>query len=195
MMSQRNQILIVMVPLAVLALLYLFFYGPSRRVYAPSVRTVHLSDPADILHLWKENGVKGRLAIVFTRRLNAEESNPDGLTGKYLETALQHGIVRSVIHVVPDSAWSEVDRNLANNPAVMRTPSGFVLLYDEGRVLVIPLSKFEPVPEQALVVIEPSVWSADELHFLSRMVAERQIPADVLTLLNGTTNDAALFDR
>lgn len=195
MMSQRRLILVVIVPLAALALLYCVLYGPSQRVYATTNSALSLSSSADILQMWKENGVRGRLAIVFTRRLNAEEPNADGFAGDYLQTALQQGIVRSAIHVVPDSAWSEVQGKLANNPAVRQAQNGFVLLFDEGRVLVVPLSRFEPLQEQALVVIEPSIWSMEELRFLSRMVAERRLFADLLAVLKGTSDDLALFVR
>lgn len=195
MMRQRKQILMVMAPLAALALLYCIFYGPSQRVYTPSETIVSPALSADILQIWKESGAKGRLAILFTRRLNAEEPNAAGLAGNYLQTALQQGIVRSAIHVLPDSAWSEVDRNLSNNPTVRRTPSGFVLLFDEGRVLVTALSRFKPVAEQALVVIEPSIWSADELRFLGKMVAERDVLTDILAVIKGTADDFELFDR
>ncbi len=191
-MKSRTLLISCCLAFSVTVLAGAFSYGPSRRIFVSPGMVTRAAEPPEILQRWEAAGIRGRIAVVFTRRLNAVEPQPDGSETKYLQTAMHRGLVRKVFHVVPDSAWGEVSCNLAGS---RRTSSGFLLLHDEGRVHVMPLSRFERLEEPALVVIDPSNWTPADLQGIRAMLAERRVVSDYVTIVNGTDSDFRTFGQ
>ena len=181
---------ILLFSLAVLGLTFL--YGPWRRSFVPTPRVVLASSAGDIERLWEKNRVRGRIALYFTRYLNAERG-PDSSEVKFTELAMNHGLVRTVYHVVPDSAWPQVRENLAKWPVVRSTRAGLVAIFEDGRVHVLPLSQFAPIQEQTLVVVEPGVWTGDELKQIARLADGGGFTPDLLVVIRGSDEDVKSF--
>jgi hypothetical protein len=172
-----------------------FLIGPSRRIFVEPVKVLPVSGVEEISTLWDSMNLKGRVAIVFTRRLNAIEQVADGTEVKYLQSAMRRGVVRKAYHVIPDASWQEVSRNLANRPYTRKTGSGFLLLFEEVRVVVLPLSKFERIEERALIVLDASIWSPMDLLAINRLVSDKLIPVDCMMILNGSDSLLSMFSK
>ncbi|ABQ24718.1 hypothetical protein [Geotalea uraniireducens] len=129
---------------------------------------------------------------MFTRRLNGEVVGKEVESSvKYVEAALQQGMVRTVYHVVPDGAWSEVSEKLSRMPGVRPIESGFAILFGAGRVHVLPLSHFTPIQEKALVVVAPAEWTIDEYGVIVNLIKQQRVPADLLAVLRGSDAEVA----
>lgn len=183
-MNTRTIILTCSLTFTIAVLIGMYYYGPSRRIFVVPNRVHQVAAPPEILEEWEAAGIKGRIAVVFTRRLNASEPNTDWAEKQYLQQAMHRGIVRKVFHVVPDASWGEISRNLAGHRI---TSAGILLLYDEGRVLVTPLSKFRQyyrtIGEKVLAVLEPTIWTAPEWTEINALVNSSPLSTDMLTLL------------
>jgi hypothetical protein len=158
--------------------------GPARRKFAAKPQVLAAASVEEIAALWASLGVKGRLAVLFTRRLNAVEPGERG-TAKFMEDAMHEGIVREAWHVVPDAAWPEVSANLDRRAMTRKNGAGYLLLFEEVRANVLPLSAFERIPEEALVVVDASIWAPEALETIARMLRERRLAADCVAVLHG----------
>lgn len=174
------------------ALVFSLGYGPLSRKFVTPPRCEVAESPAEIARLWTSSRVKGRVAVLFTRRLNGEVVGKEVETAvKYLEDAMQHGMVRTVYHVVPDTAWGEVAEKLSRMPGVRPIESGFAILFGAGRVHVLPLSRFAPIREKALVVVAPAEWTTEEFGVIANLIKQQRVSADLLTVLRGTDAELA----
>lgn len=186
-MRHRNVTILGIFLFAFGVLVFSFVYGPLQRTFASPERTVQVSSGADINELWESEGLRGRVAVIFTRSLNGPYSS--GV--KYIESAMRRGIVRAVYYVVPDSIWDDVIVENYSRPMLtppMPTASGFVMLLEEGRVNVMPLSRYWPdAGEKALVVLEAGIWSSDDLAYIYRIVKSGNLPADLFAIINSDT--------
>lgn len=183
---------------AVLALvgftLYLaFFYGPHKRSFIPKAQVNQITSATELGAVWEASGAKGRVAVLFTRHLNSENSLQDTEGVKYAELAMRHGIVRTIYHIVPDSAWPVVSANLAPSKSARTAPEGYVLIFPEGRVHVLPLSKYKALKEPALVVVEPGVWSKAEMDAVTNLIRSGALKTDLLGVIRGTKDDVDRF--
>jgi hypothetical protein len=170
----------------------LYFYGPSKRIYASSTKVISLQTVDQILQTWKSGGFKGRMAICFTRYLNALGMK-DSKEANVTELALHQSILRRITHVPPDNAWQEIDKVLSSRNMMRATPEGYIGVFDDGRVYVMPLSKFSHVEEKSLIIVEPTVWSRDELLQIAEKLRSGKISSDLVIIIRGTEEDAALF--
>ncbi|MEI6297806.1 MAG: hypothetical protein WCO84_09310, partial [bacterium] len=71
MFARNIAILVGITVFSFAVVIFLYFYGPSRRVYATSPKVISLQTVDQILQTWQSGGFKGRMAICFTRYLNA----------------------------------------------------------------------------------------------------------------------------
>lgn len=168
------------------------FYGPMRRSYVTPPQAHSVATSSEILRIWEREWIRGRVAVTFSRYLNALETK-DAKDVKVMEQAMNHGLVRTAYHIVPDRAWPEVHDNFSRWPVVKQTDTGLVGLFEDGRVYVMPLSRFTAVTEQALAVIEPSVWTESEKRDIVAKLRSGAVRTDLLTVIRGTPADAGLF--
>jgi hypothetical protein len=137
-------------------------------------------------------GIKGRTAICFTRYLNAQEDK-DSKSLKVIEQSMNHGIVRKVFHILPDGAWPEIQAVLSKWVNMKAVPEGFIGVFDDGRVYIRPLSRFSGVAEKALIIVEPKIWTVDELNLIAARLKSGSMSSDLLLVIRGTEKDSELF--
>lgn len=167
-------------------------YGPSQRSFASPPKVVTVASSEQIVRTWESSGVKGRIAVCFTRYLNAHETK-ESTELKATELSLDHGILRKVMHVTPDSAWPEIHGALSKRNDMRPTTEGFIGIFDAGRVYIQPFSRFSELAEKALIIIEPKVWSGTELQQIAEKLKSGRISSDLLVIIRGTDKDADLF--
>ncbi len=171
---------------------FTFFYGPLQRRFVASPTVLSVDSSAQIADAWEATGVKGRIAICFTRYLNAVESK-ESTDMKVVERSMEHSLVRRVYHITPDAAWPEIQRELKKWYSMRPTAEGFIGIFKDGRVYIMPLSKFTSLSEKALVIVEPKVWSRDELMRIAGKLQSGQISSDLTVVIRGSEKDAELF--
>jgi len=161
-------------------LLLCVFYGPHQRRYAapPVVRDV--ARYVDIYHLWEQERVKGRILYLFDRRAFRSDRGTEATDDNYLDLAVKKGIVRHVFHIVPVSAWAEVQKNLRGDARFSLTDGVFVLPMEEGRLYVTTIDRIKAQPEKVLVVVNREVWSAGELAQISRLMGQGGLKRDLV---------------
>jgi len=192
MFARNIAILVGITVFSFAVVIFLYFYGPSRRVYATSPKVISLQTVDQILQTWQSGGFKGRMAICFTRYLNAHESK-DSKEANVTELALHQSILRRITHIPPDNAWQEIDKVLSSRNIMRATPEGYIGVFDDGRVYVMPLSKFSHVEEKSLIIVEPRIWSHEELQQIAEKLKSGKISSDLVIIIRGTEEDAALF--
>jgi hypothetical protein len=171
-----------------------FLYGPAQRSFNARPQVILVESTEQIAQAWETTGVKGRVAICFTRYLNALEGKESkGL--EVTERSMEKGITRRVFHILPDSSWPEVSATLLKRSGIRPTPAGFIGIFDNGRVYIMPLSRFLTMREKALVIVEPKVWTQDELKQIASMLKSGSISSDLLVVIRGTEADAELFSQ
>ena len=175
---------------AVIALTYL--YGPSQRSFNPRPQVLPVESTEQIAQAFATTGVKGRIAICFTRYLNAVEGK-DSTGLKVTEVSMEKRIIRRVFHVTPDSAWPEISDTLAKRNGIRPIPEGFIGIFENGRVYITPLSRFSDIKEKALIIIEPKIWTGEELKRIADKLKTGGISTDLLLIIRGSEQDAALF--
>lgn len=191
-MSRNTLLLIGIAILFVLVVIISHSYGPSRRVYLSAPQVHSAETTAEIARAWDESGARGRIAICFTRYLNAlPEKESQDL--KVTETAMEKGIIRRVYHVPPKRAWPEIEAALSKRIDMRPTREGFIGIFDYGRVYIQPLELLAPLQEKALVIIEPGVWTPAEIARISGMLQSGRIISDFILIIRGAENDVALF--
>jgi hypothetical protein len=169
-----------------------YVYGPTQRSFASPPRVLSVESTEQIVRAWEASAVKGRIAICFTRYLNALETK-ESKEVKATELSMHHGIIRRVFHITPDSAWPQIQATLSKRDDMRPTPEGFIGVFDDGRVYIMPFSRFSPIKEKALIIVEPSVWSRDELLQIANQLKSARISSDLAVIIRGSESDAELF--
>lgn len=193
-MPARIASLTVITVLFTVAVIFSYSYGPSRRSFAARPTVLSVETTEQILQVWESHGVKGRIAICFTRYLNVLETK-ESKEAKATERAMNLGIVRKVYHVPPDSAWPEIHASLSRRTDMRPTPEGFIGIFDDGRVYIAPLSRFAPFREKALFLVEPKIWSPDELMRIVDLLKSGSMSADLVVIVRGAEREAEPFRR
>lgn len=168
-------------------------YGPSRRVFSAAPGCVAVGTGQEILSLWTRAGVKGRVAVLFSRRLNGEPGLPASAGVRYLEDAMDRGIVRTAYHLVPDPAWSEVASALSRWRFAHEEPPGYVAMMGQGRVYVRPLSRPPEIDERALVVVAPNDFDAAESQRIAALLKRAGVRTDLMAVLRGEGDQGLLL--
>lgn len=176
-------------------LLWIFTYGPAKRIFVVPDRTVTLRSAGEIDDLWRSSGIHGRIAVIFTRHLNHQLSGIAFPEMDYLDRALRQGMVRKVYYVVPDRFWAAVVLEHRERMEYIIEPrttdTGFMILHEGGRIHAMPLSKYIPEleNEKALVVIETAPWSQEEQTRIEGFLRSGQLRTD-LTVIIGQPKQA-----
>jgi hypothetical protein len=167
-------------------IIFTLAYGPSKRRFILPDKLVTVQSARELDSIWQSSGVHGRIAVIFTRHLNNQFSGGSFPEIDYLDTAMRQGIVRRAYFIVPDRIWfvGATKNNLERASIVPLKPndSGFTLLHEGGRIQIMPLSKYIPEQEseKVLVVIEPDVWSQQELFKINNYFRSGQLTSDLV---------------
>lgn len=172
---------------------YTYLYGPWQRSFnAQSPQVLKAESTEQIARILDSAGVKGRIAICFTRYLNALESKESkGFT--VTESSMEKGIFRRVYHIAPDRAWPEISDSLSKRNGIRPISEGFIGIFDYGRVYIMPLSRFSQSTEKALIIVEPKVWTEDELKQIVSKLKSGSISSDLVIIIRGSEKEADLF--
>lgn len=171
-----------------------FFYGPARRTFVVPDKIVAVRSAPELDDLWHASGVRGRIAVLFTRHLNHQFSGIAFPEMDYLDRAMRHGIVRRAYYVVPDIFWQmtvlEHRERMEYILDPKATDTGFMILHEGGRIHALPLSKYIPEldDEKALVVLDPAVWTAQERSRIDGFIRSGQLPSDLVVIIDKTNN-------
>jgi hypothetical protein len=144
----------------------------------------------ELENTWLSNGVHGRVAVIFARHLKPQ---PEGGFPEidYLERVLNEGVVRKVDLVVPDAILPQFYGEIIKDQKLIVPPhntnTGMYLLHVGGRINIMPLSKFIPDSEQALVVYEPGVWSYQERSRIEGLIKSKQLATDLQVIISANT--------
>jgi hypothetical protein len=169
-----------------------YLYGPMRRSFVSTTKVLLVESTEQTAQAWETSGVKGRITICFTRYLNALEEK-ESKNVKVTELSMQKGIIRRVFHITPDNAWPEISGALSKRNDMRPTPDGFIGLFDYGRVYIMPLSRSPLIEEKALIIVEPRVWSHEELLQIVDKLRTGRISSDLVIIIRGSDKDAELF--
>jgi len=192
-MPYRNITIPAIVLLFVGTVIWTFTYGPVRRGFVSPEKTVTLHSAGEIEDLWESTGVRGRTAVIFARHLNLPALGSSYPDGSYLDTAMRHGMVRKAYYVVPDRVWPETASLQKTAGGVLMAPpqvtrSGYFLLHEGGRIYVMPLSKYNPIKEKALVVIESAAWSPEEHLKIDHLFRLGLLSTDLMIVVDNEGN-------
>jgi hypothetical protein len=160
-------------------LLLCTFYGPHQRRYAAPPVERDVAKYVDIYHLWEQERVKGRILYLFDRRAFRSDKGTEATDDNYLDLAVKKGMVRHVFHIVPASAWPEVQKNLRKDSRFSLTNGVFVLPMEEGRLYVTTIDRITAPQEKVLVSVNREVWSADELTQIKRLLDQGRLKSDL----------------
>lgn len=171
---------------AVSVIVFLVAYPPQQRTFISPRQIMQINNTEQLVDIWSFKGAKGRNVLLFTRNLNGKAKQVPTFENNYIDRALRSGIIRSACMVVSDTEFSAMYRSLYNKQLpspIMTTQTGFALLYEAGRLDVIPLSKFIPPKEVPLIVFEPAAFTQGELQNINRMFDTGQLSSDLLIIL------------
>lgn len=132
------------------------------------------------------------MAICFTRYLNASETK-ESKEINVSELSLHQSTLRKITHVTPDSSWPEIEKTLSERNIMRATPEGFIGVLDDGRVYIMPLSRFTYVAEKSLIIVEPKVWTRDQLLQIVDKLKSGKLSSDLIVIIRGSDEDADLF--
>jgi hypothetical protein len=183
-MPARAFTTLAILALAVAAVSVATLYGPARRRYVTPPRVVSVPSASGLYELWEGLGVRGRVAVVLARDLVPAEAVVETEGVAAIGRAMHRGIVREARHVLPDERWTEARFNLSQVSIYWPSEVGFLGAFEDGRVHVLPLSRLRRMNERALVVLDPTVWSDDEL---------QRIATDLVAVVNGSARDLELL--
>ncbi|HEY6872952.1 MAG TPA: hypothetical protein VI298_09530 [Geobacteraceae bacterium] len=130
--------------------------------------------------------------VLRLNRMILEETYPDkcpkGLANiasaeNYVYVAAQKGVVRTIYHIVPDGAWSEVSRVLSGYKMVTSSGETFRMVIVEGVPVVIMRMKDIPrLKEKVLVNINGDYWSDREMAEIIGLFHRNAVEADLVTV-------------
>lgn len=176
-------ITLLVVPFTLCAVLAMFLYGRTGRVYSadPEARTV--AAPQDALKVWEERGVRGRILFLFDRNLNADRTVSAPSAENYVYLAIRNNLVRRIYHVIPDGSWEEVEKTLSSYPLVSRHRGVYRTFFEDGSsVLILRLRDVPAVKEKALVHIDAGYWDLNGLREIAALLKRGVITGDVVTV-------------
>jgi hypothetical protein len=170
-----------------------FLYGPARRKFLPETLLAPVASTADLDALYQTAGVRGRVLIFFSRDLIVPEELPLFPETRYIHHAMNRGIIRKIIHIVPDRSWPEVSQYLLSASNYWKADRGLAGRFENGRVDVMPLSEVREVREKALIVVDVAAWTRQELTGIAGLIRAGNIRSDLLAVIRGSSSDLELF--
>jgi len=166
---------------------FLSLYGRAHVAKSEVDQFRAIAQPADAYYEWEKFKVHGRILILFARQLNAEESESDvSVTGdNYIYQAAKRNMIRKIYHIIPDGAWSEVERTLSQFPMVAHSKDTFRFDIAGGvPVLIMRIKDVPALKEKVLINIDGGCWSEKELNEISFELQRKDVESDLVTASN-----------
>lgn len=185
-MNQRFLTLAGALLFTVLVILFLLIYPPRQRSIISPRQIMQIKNTGQLVDIWNKKGAKGRTTLLFMRDLNGETAQELTVVNNYVDQALRLGIIRKGCLVTPDSHFKQFYQTLFSRALpspILVTDEGFAMLYEAGRLDVIPLSKFVPPKEEPLLVFEPASFTPLEWQNINRMLNTGQLSSDFIAII------------
>lgn len=104
-------------------------------------------------------------------------------TDNYVYMAVREGYFRKIYHVIPESAWPEVERTLSAYRGVEASKGGFTIVIENiTPVHILRLRDLPAMSEKTVLNISGSCWSTEELMLLANMIKNGRIINDLTTV-------------
>jgi len=104
-------------------------------------------------------------------------------SNNYVYKAIQGGYLRKIYHVLPESAWPEVEKTLRQYQLVTASAGTFRMAIESFTpVVILRLRDLPSFPEEVLMNINSAYWSDDELKILAGMIQHDRIKSDLITV-------------
>lgn len=163
-------------------LLFLSLYGVSGRVYARPPLIKSVSEPYHAYSIWNSAGVRGRLLILFDRRLNAKGKDTSLSPDNYIRLAINRNFLRKIYHIIPEQSWPRVKELLAGQ-SVFPSPEGIFKTDIEGTPLfIMRLKDITEIKETVLININADYWDEQDMEEIIKLFKDKVLRSDLVTL-------------
>ncbi|MBI5103355.1 MAG: hypothetical protein HZB33_16210 [Nitrospirae bacterium] len=174
----------------------LSYYGISKRVYLPVPVIESISEPFHAFYSWKDKGIRGRILLLFDRKLNIEvpadiinEINEKGVPPdsylkpqNYIYMALRNSMFRRVYHIIPDGSWEEVSNTLRDNRLTRKTDGYFFITHIATPVHILRMKDIPHLKEKVVAIINTEKWNREELSGIGDLFRNHHLEYDLITV-------------
>lgn len=100
----------------------------------------------------------------------------------FVFAAIKKGYIRRIYHIIPDSAWPDVERNLMAFPAAHFSRGMYRLPIEEGvPVDIMRLGDIRPEREPVLMTVNGNSWNDEEVTHIAELLRRSVLHSDLLT--------------
>ena len=156
-------------------------YVPDTAGPGGKLLVMYAPEPHQALELWRAQGVKGRVAVMFGR-LGANQSAVEPDDSTYLYHAIREGIVREVFHVIPDARWELVAGKLGSDEQFRAEGRGFRGTVNGTPLLITRFSDLPRLSEPVLAVLQGGTWSPEELAPVEAAIRSSALASDMVVV-------------
>jgi hypothetical protein len=162
--------------------LFLFFYGTTARVFLEKPVAQVVAEPFQAFEVWEREGVKGRILLLFDRRLNADTEGRVLSRNNYIYWAIGKNMVRKIYHVIPDSSWGEVEAALTGRDDVVPVKEGFRTNIEGAPLHILRIKHIPRIEERVLILINGDYWSESDILSMINMIQTSRICSDSMVI-------------
>lgn len=178
--------------------------GQRFRMHEPRVNTMVFDDPVQVYAAWKSNGLRGRVLVSLSRRLNfvfptEKAIMPSGLfppeyfsfsqavernlgAENFLLVSLESGLARKIVHLVPERLYAERFAFRRDNGGAVHEQDRVALTFFGSPRIITTMRHFAPPREPVLLYVNASVFRDDEPEALLRWLLATDLEADQVAL-------------
>lgn len=170
-------------------LLLCSFAGSAGRSYLKTPQLHTIDSPLQNYNVWRESGVRGRVLLLFDRRLGSEEDESVLNDNNYLYRAILGNIIRKVYHIIPDNQWDSVRKNLSNMPDVTFSNGVFRNTINGTPLIITTMKDIPEIKEEVLMSIDMEYWNEDGIKMMIELVNKGVIKSDLITISGNVQKD------
>ena len=165
-------------------------HGTGNRIFASGKTTLQVKAPEEAYLFWKEQGVKGRVLLLFdnyphARGLVNYDGEPQLSPSNFVEFSVFKNLVRKIYFIVPDADWDEFRQRETIRPirTVHHLEKGLYIYNLNGIPLIaVTPSSLPHLSEKTLVFNNNHMFNfAQTLELLSR----KKIDSDIIISYQG----------
>lgn len=176
-----------------LILFFFMFYGTTKRIYLEPPEVVWLVNPVNSVNVWVEKGVKGRVLVLFDRKIHASQDETTLNEHNFIYRAIMNNTIRKIYHIVPDSSWKEVENTLTGSPLVTFSEGVFRTTIEGAPLSIMRAGNLPALKEKVLLHMNGDFWDNGDINDITALLKNNSIRADLITL-SGTVSEGAIED-
>lgn len=190
MYANRTVYTVAPVITLVMVILTLYLHGNAERTFASGQSSFVVDAPEDVYGIWKANGVRGRILVLFDRYPHIRgragyEGVPKLSASNVIEFCVFENIIRKIYFIVPDTDWGTFLREEKMRPlrSVYGLERGLFLSSRTGIPIIATTPSSLPyIGEEALVYINAQVFVDQQARDLLK---QKQIVSDIIITVRG----------